>query len=544
MTVAIYTILVVAILFAAWRFWRRLRFFLHMFQLEGYKLNEFLEWLETNRDGLIVRTSHQVGLASLLFGAVGILAGQTEYAALGLVIVWPVIFASSRRYRSDNVKKPIRYTNRMKRLTVASIIVASVPLIVFCTIGFGKGLLFIPHLLAGLLIADLGCPQWVLAAARILEPRETRIQDGFKAAASAKLNTLPDLKVIAITGSYGKTSVKNAIAKILGHRYNVLATPGSYNTPMGLCLVINNQLRPEHQVLVLEMGARYVGDIQELCDLVTPSTAIVTNVGVAHTETLGPQESIALEKGTLVENVEVGGLVVLNADDPFVDAMASRTHAAEILRVGIDNTKADLLASDISYSNEGATFTVSDTNSGESQQFTSQLLGRHNIMNLLVAIAVGQSMGLRLRQMAHAVKQIEPVDHRLKLREEGPILVLDDAFNSNPVGAKNAVEILGQFRSGQRIIVTPGMVELGAIQEKENEAFGRAIAANADYVLLIGPNQTAPILRGLLDEGFEQDRISTFVSLADAQEYLKEIMQPGDVVLYENDLPDQYDEAA
>jgi UDP-N-acetylmuramoyl-tripeptide--D-alanyl-D-alanine ligase len=292
------------------------------------------------------------------------------------------------------------------------------------------------------------------------------------------------------------------------------------------------------------MGARYVGDIQELCELVTPGTAIVTNVGVAHTETMGDQESIALEKGTLVENVEPGGLAILNADDPRVNAMSSRNMVANFVRVGIDNTEADLVASDISYSIEGASFVVTDKETGASFPFKTQLLGRHNIMNILLAVAVGRSMDLRLRQMAHAVAQLEPVEHRLKLRNEGPILILDDAFNSNPVGAQNAVEILGQFKSGRRIVITPGMVELGEIQRDENEAFGRAMASNADLVLLIGPKQTAPILSGLLDAGFAPDRVHTFRALAEAQDFLKGFVRPGDVVLYENDLPDQYDEAA
>ena len=544
MNLAIYFFLAIAVLFASWRYWRRLNYFLDVFQLEGYKLNEFTAWLTANQKDLMLRLSHKIGIGVLLVGIAGFAAGLDTASALLMVLAWPVAFASSRRYRSDQVKKPIRYTNRMKRLLAASLLLGIIPLLLFLAFGAGRELLLIPHILAGLLIADLGAPQWVLTAAELLEPRENRIQEGFKQDAREKILSRPDLKIIAMTGSYGKTSVKNAIARILSHRYNVLATPGSFNTPMGLCLVINNQLKPEHQILVLEMGARYLGDIQELCDLVTPSIAIVTNVGVAHLETMGSQDNIELEKGTIVENVEPGGLAILNADDPRVNGMSARTHVANIFRVGIENTDADLVASDISYSREGASFVVTDRSDGTRQTFRSKLLGRHNIMNLLLAIAVGRAMDLRLRQMAHAVAQMEAVDHRLKLRDEGLITVLDDAFNSNPIGARNAVEILGQFRDGKRIIITPGMVELGDIQDEENEAFGRSIAENADVVMLIGPKQTAPIRRGLVDAGFPEDAIHTFNSLAEAQRYLGEIADKGDTVLYENDLPDHYDEAA
>ncbi|MDX1429771.1 MAG: cyanophycin synthetase, partial [Rhodothermales bacterium] len=168
----------------------------------------------------------------------------------------------------------------------------------------------------------------------------------------------------------------------------------------------------------------------------------------------------------------------------------------------------------------------------------------HNIANILMGVAVGVLMGLRVRQIAHAVAGIAPVEHRLQLRREGPITVIDDAFNSNPVGARNAVEILGQFNSGRRVIVTPGMIELGDIEYEENRKFGEAIASNADVAVLVGPQRTAAIADGLAASGFPVDNVHVFRSLFDARDFLEQYLRAGDVVLYENDLPDQYDEAA
>ncbi|WP_272481769.1 glutamate ligase domain-containing protein, partial [Rhodothermus marinus] len=190
---------------------------------------------------------------------------------------------------------------------------------------------------------------------------------------------------------------------------------------------------------------------------------------------------------------------------------------------------------------EGTRFVVRDE-TGTEQVFQTRLLGRHNVLNILLALAVGRIFGLRLRQMAHAVAQLRPVEHRLQLRREGPITVIDDAFNSNPVGARNALEILGQFRTGRRIVVTPGMVELGAREAEENRALGRFMAQHVDLAVLIGPRRTLPIQEGLREAGFPEDRIRVFRSLFEAQDFLKTYLQPGDVVLYENDLPDQYDE--
>jgi UDP-N-acetylmuramoyl-tripeptide--D-alanyl-D-alanine ligase len=164
------------------------------------------------------------------------------------------------------------------------------------------------------------------------------------------------------------------------------------------------------------------------------------------------------------------------------------------------------------------------------------------VLNVLLAVAVGRSMGLRLRQMAHAARRLDPIEHRLQLRERGDVTIIDDAFNSNPVGARNAVKILSEMGEGRRMIVTPGMVELGDRQWGANEAFGRFIADyDLDLVALIGEEQTAPIQEGLSAGQFPDDRTEVFSSLADAQNFLQPRLKPGDVVLYENDLPDQYE---
>jgi UDP-N-acetylmuramoyl-tripeptide--D-alanyl-D-alanine ligase len=145
--------------------------------------------------------------------------------------------------------------------------------------------------------------------------------------------------------------------------------------------------------------------------------------------------------------------------------------------------------------------------------------------------------------MKHAVARLRPVAHRLQLRKEGPITVIDDSFNSNPVGARNAIEILGQFRSGKRVIVTPGMVELGRQQEEENKKLGEFMADHVDLAVLVGENQTAPIRDGLRSAGFRDDDVVVCQSLFDARDLLQQKLKAGDVILYENDLPDQYNES-
>jgi UDP-N-acetylmuramoyl-tripeptide--D-alanyl-D-alanine ligase len=542
--VLLFVLAVLVALVAGWRAWRRLRYFLHVFQLEGYKLNEYGTWLGRRVFPVVAAPSHAAGLALLALVA----ASGAAWAA-GLAFVgWLIAFASDAAY-GGREKKPLAFTKRMRRLASVALVIAALPVAIGTVVGIGAGFAAGSVLyLLGWLIADLGAPLWVSVAAAITKPVEAGVQAGYKRQAREKLGRQRDLTVVGITGSYGKTSTKFATAEILRQRFNTLATPGSYNTPMGLCLVINNQLRPDHRVLVLEYGIRYPGDMDELTDLARPDIAILTSIGVAHLESMGSVDAIAHEKGLLLEAIRPNGAAVLNADDERVAAAASRVpKGTRVWRVSTRGNEADLVASNIRYGPAGATFTVRD-DTGEEAAVTTKLLGEHNVLNVLIGLAVGRAMGLRLRQMVPAAARVRPVEHRLELKGENGVTVIDDAFNSNPVGARNAVEVLSHFDTGRRVIVTPGMIELGERQHEENRAFGRHIARHLtgerDMAVLVGPRQTEPIREGLRDAGYPDDRVHVVRSLFEAREILQTELAPGDIVLYENDLPDQFDERA
>ncbi|MBO6576580.1 MAG: UDP-N-acetylmuramoyl-tripeptide--D-alanyl-D-alanine ligase [Rhodothermales bacterium] len=515
--------------FALWRIGRRLQFFLHIHQLEGYKRSGFLRWVGARPFDAWLRLSHLLGAVLL---AVHWLGGLPVWA---LLLLWAACFASSRRYRRDRPKKPLAMTPRMTREAVtAGLLALLLPAVTLSLLQTG----FWSAWLTGLLAADLLAPGLVLGGATLMAPVEAYIREGFKRQARRKLASRPDLRIVAITGSYGKTSVKFAVAEVLAQRYQVLATPGSFNTPMGICKVINNDLKPHHQVLVLEMGIRHPGDIAELCAIARPHVAVITGIGIAHLETMGSQDAIAREKGSLLDFLLPGGSAVLNADDPYYEAFASKTRH---LAVSTGGTSADLVASEVDYGAEGTRFTVRADD--EVVPVTMRLLGRHNVGNALLALAVGRQMGIRLRAGARALSRQDPVPHRLALREEGGLLVLDDAFNSNPVGARNAVEVLGAFAPRTRFVITPGMVELGDREYEENRAFGAAMHGHVDHAILVGPARTVAISEGLRDAGMPAERIHVVGTLFEARELLASLASSGDVVLYENDLPDQYTEA-
>jgi UDP-N-acetylmuramoyl-tripeptide--D-alanyl-D-alanine ligase len=317
----------------------------------------------------------------------------------------------------------------------------------------------------------------------------------------------------------------------------VCFTPGSFNTPMGITKVINDDLDATHQILILEMGARYAGNIDELCRIARPDVSVFSNVGIAHLETFGTQTAIAETKGAIIRHLPPGGTAVVNADDSLVMGQANRTDIS-VMAVGLH--KGRLRAEDIRYDATGCHFTVTD-GTDKSVRVSSRLLGAHNVQNILLGFGVGLTFGLRLETMALAASRIEPVEHRLELKSAGPYTIIDDAFNSNPVGAANAVEVLRSFTGGRRAIVTPGMVELGDVEADENRRFGEAIGRSGiELAILVGLERSKPIAEGIRATGFPEDRIRIEASLFTANEFLRTWLQEGDVVLYENDLPDVY----
>lgn len=533
-----------------------------MFQQFGYKLNEFGEWSNRSFFSRILTSEHvliNIIIAALLYLMSSRLTVSAAALILGIFIIfW---FGSSARYLPDREKKPLVYTPRMTRLASVMGILVAFPFYMILDLSItgrlfntiltihdaGQPLLLAdPYfLIFGLVFVDMLIPLMLFVSALLLKPVEWQIQEGFKRKARHKLARMPDLKVIAITGSYGKTSTKFMISTLLKERFSVCVTPGSYNTPMGICKVINNDLQASHQILVLEMGARYEGNIKELCEIAKPDISVITNVGKAHLETFGSVDVIATEKSTLAKELQEGGTLVLNADDKRVAAMRDLRPDAEIIEAGIRN--GSIRAEEIAYDQEGIRFLMVckglDTEENSSTEIRMKLLGRHNVENFLLAAGVALSFGIRPGTIALGAKAIEPVEHRLELKKEGDLFIIDDAFNSNPVGARHAVDVLATFSGGRKIIVTPGMVELGEQQEEENRTFGRIIGeARLDLVILVGPEQTAPILEGVKESAGMAERVRVVQSLFEANDILREYAQSGDVILYENDLPDLYNE--
>jgi UDP-N-acetylmuramoyl-tripeptide--D-alanyl-D-alanine ligase len=307
---------------------------------------------------------------------------------------------------------------------------------------------------------------------------------------------------------------------------------------MGVVKTIRESLKSTHEIFVCEMGARHVGDIKEICDIVHPHHGIITSIGPQHLETFFNMDNIKNTKFELADALPEGGMLFLNGDNEYIREKAAGYK--DITFYSTDDSCADgYKASDIRVSQMGTEFTVTAPD-GSSESFRMKLIGAHNVINVVGAIAVANKLGVKLSELKIPVRRLQSVEHRMQLREHGLVTIIDDAYNSNPVGSKAAVETLKLF-DGIRILVTPGMVELGDKEEEYNYKFGTYAAECCDHILLVGKKRTKPIFDGVLSKGFPADRLKAFDKLEEALAYAYEIKGQGHkYILLENDLPDNY----
>ena len=436
--------------------------------------------------------------------------------------------------KNEQVKKKLAFTKRLKRLTVTILIIYVIPLTIIL-VNFDQNKIYIYYLILTLMIVF----DFILVgiANRINMPIEKLVYFHFLHQAKNKLKNLSNMKRIGITGSYGKTTSKNVLNDILSTSFNVTPTPLNFNTAYGVINAINNYLDKFSDIFIVEMGTLKRGDIKKICDIAKPEYAILTKIGVAHLETLGSQENIQKEKFSLIESLPENGIAVLNKDDELQVKYKLKNNC-KVIWIGIDN-EADIRATNIKLSYEGSSFDC--IIKGKKYHFQTKLLGKVNIYNILAAIALGVEFGITGEKLEMAVKRVKPTEHRLELKKYRDLYIIDDAYNSNPIGSKMACEVLG-LMPGKKIMVTPGMIDLGSEQDKLNEKFGEYIALYADEVILVGENQTKPIYEGLKKKKFNEKNIHIINDVKEAFPLALKLKEKETYVLLENDLPDIFNE--
>ncbi len=496
-------------------------YFTHMLQLNSYRPERYKKWCADNDKKLVTVRRLLPFLCVFTLWLHNRVPDYALYAiSAGLVLLTALLNLPKK------AKKPLVVTARVRRLFVTEGLIGVVLLaLTWFTLPMrGLGLLGLGQMIIWI---------WVGAANYINLPIEKKIAAGYVKQARQLLDSMPELTVIGVTGSYGKTSVKNFLAALLGVKYNVLMTPGSYNTTMGVVRTVREQLRPSHQIFIAEMGAKNPGDIREICELVHPTYGILTSIGEQHLETFGTVDNIVRTKFELVDALPATGKAVLNYDNSYI-----RSHPVSVPHVtygGMDSG-ADYRYGDVSVDSHGCQFTLTAPD-GESCGYTTRLLGVHNVQNLAGCLAMAHTLGIPLREMVYPVRMLRPVEHRLQLLPNGYI---DDAYNSNPAGFRSALDTLAAF-DAQRVLVTPGMVELGEEQENLNRELGAYAAGRCDWAVLVGHKQAPPLKEGLLSAGFPEERIFVADSLQEGLRFVDGIpAEKQRIVLLENDLPDNF----
>ncbi len=510
---------------------------LHMAQQNLYNDdNRFLKWTLKDLKQLKVplKCSLVVLVTFLILIFLNLNSKYITSIYFGLVSLI-ILILKIKEDRSNDTKINLKFTVRVKRLVFTNLIIfALFSLLIFYIKDTNiKYLLFFAY--------DLVLNFILIISIIINKPIEKLVYLSYKRKAVNKLNSMKQLKVIGITGSYGKTSSKNILNDILNVKYNSLASPKNFNTPYGLIITVNNYLDKFDDILIAEMGAYKVGEIKELCDLVKPRYGILTKIGTAHIEIFGSQKNIQKGKFELIESLPKDGIGVLNGDDELQLNYKLKNNC-KILWIGIENDNVDVHASNIKVSNLGTTFDVKFKGDNKKYEFTTKLLGYANIYNILASLALAKEFGLTIKQMQKAVLGVRNVEHRLELRNAGNITFIDDSYNSNPVGSKMALDVLKQM-PGHRIVITPGMVELGNKSYELNKDFGKYMFNNCDEVILVGQKITKPIQDGLKEAGFPEKKIYVTKNTKEAFELARSLsIGKQSFILIENDLPDIYNE--
>ncbi|MCL1923110.1 MAG: Mur ligase family protein [Propionibacteriaceae bacterium] len=490
---------------------------MHMFQLGSYQWREQFTWLGAHLSSWILQV---MALAAALLALVAPIAGVIIFL---IVCALVVVVARPRR----DTKKPLVFTSRVNRMFITIALFAIATFVVALVVPLPWAILVValPAIVSPLVVI---CVNWINA------PVEFGVRQHYLRDAKRILSAHTNLIIIGITGSYGKTSVKYYLATLLKAHFNVLMTPESYNTPMGITKTIRSDLRATHEVFVCEMGARRQGEIKEDCDLVQPTMGIITAIGEQHLETFGSPEVIMATKWELADSVAGKGMLYLNGDDA---KLREKESDQERWFYGLESTNGTY-AHDVQVSLTGTSFSL--THRGQEYTgFRTTLIGEHTIQNLAGAMAVALDLGVSLPELRASMRKLQPAPHRLAMSRQGPLTIIDDAYNSNPAGAKAALDTLAMFPAA-KILITPGMVELGSRQEALNEEFG-VQAAICDHVFLVGAKQTKPIANGLLSTGYDPSKLTIVEDVREALAQAQGLTVSGDkVILLENDLPDNY----
>lgn len=435
--------------------------------------------------------------------------------------------------RNLQKKHKLQWSSKTKLLTVTSISLLILDSLITSFVISG-------NFCWALILAPIKClyfPLFLVVAQFILMPFENYQKQKILELAEKKLTRLKDLKIVAITGSFGKTSTKDILHTLLWKKYYVVKTPKSFNTPLGIAQTVLEDLKDNTQIFICEIGAYKRGEIAEIAKLLKPDISIITAIAPQHLERFGSMENIAKAKFELVENLQKDGIAILNNESEYLQNLALHPKGVNVSFYG-DGSQS--FTSDIKIETKGTSFILHTPHAAT--EITVPLIGKHHVQNFLAAAVAALSLGLTLSEIQERAKLLLPTPHRMEIKKMGNMILIDNSFNTNPKSAESSLSLLASFKENRKIVITPGFVELGKEAPKANQEFGHEIFCLADEVIIVGDNAKKDLLEGMKDIDpnpgeFVHFAKSTEEALVLAQELTRGVET---VVLLENDLPDQY----
>jgi UDP-N-acetylmuramoyl-tripeptide--D-alanyl-D-alanine ligase len=523
---------------------------LQYFQQEEYDGGRFLRWIAATRAfdkratlvvmaGLVVRS--QYGSDTGILGAhIIMISGFLWGAQISLEHL-------------RKAKKPLVMTTRARRILVVANILFIVGAIAVNQIAFAIS----ETASIALIVLSLQLPPILLTLGNLaLSPVESRVKRRLIGEAHHKLAQLKPT-VIAITGSYGKTSTKHILAHILSAGAPTLATPGSVNTEMGITRIIRENLTARHKYLIVEMGAYGPGSIKKLCALTPPDMGIITGVGVAHLERFGDEATVFNAKFELADALEDrDGKIIINRATLPPALLAARLSTARdnyiIADWGRDVDTLNIAIDDVEQRPEGLRIPLwfkidGESGFGEGRDglfIEAPVYGLHQAENIALAVGAARQLGIPDSTIAATLKSLPQTRHRLEFLKSatGPS-VLDDAYNSNPAGFRQALETLSMLapKPAKRLLITPGMVELGDAHDAQHYALGQLAGKLVDVAAVVMPARIESFLKGFRESAPEGTLLRTFEAQDEAENWVKSLAGTGDVILFENNLPDLFE---
>ena len=499
-----------------------------MLQQNSYFASRYTGWLKSSFSTL--RTVIKAVIVALIVAA-AFFGNDTFSDSMMLFSVIGIYFGWRGFSENEKSIKKLVFTPRVKRMFVAAL--ALMVLVGAAGVVFGGTVALICYTAFYILLT---LPEALcLIVLFILKPCEKAISNRFINEAKDILKSAYSLRTVGVTGSYGKTGTKYILSRMLSEKFNTLHTPESFNTPMGVVRTVRESMRADCEIFISEMGAKKKGDIKEICDIVSPDFGLITSVGPQHLDTFGSIDTVAATKFELADAISDKSRIFANGDNEIIREKARGT---EINLYGTDPS-LPYRAENIKGGRNGATFDL--VLRDERITLSTKLLGRHNVLNIVGAAALAFSMGVSLKEIAFAVSRLAPVEHRLEMKTSvAGSLLIDDAYNANPEGCLEAVRVLDSFEGMKKVIITPGLVELGEKEYECNKALGYAAAGVCDKIIFVGKTRSLPLIDGAREAGFNEENLFVADSFKNAMEIYSGFADRDTVVLLENDLPDNY----